>query len=288
MLFGADPGPDPVAFLVIIFWLAPTFLLLNHMIIEMDESENCMEKHRLFVEVMERYLPMVEDQDRAPGATLTAGSGPSKVPSDPSRVDAGEGDSHQITLPWRRMAADLGWTVEQVQTHAFLYYTALCEDRMDRKRKRRSRQQGGPQSEGRAEGNPKQAKNRNVQGERARFTAAAFASSLPASVEKSSYHDVSFKTELPAEYLKTLGRKGVVEEKSSMHSSLEGRRQLPQFQDPSSDANASDEFGKVTKNGSGSDDGGRVVDSLLLRPHQVCALTPSDSRCYPSGSPGEN
>jgi hypothetical protein len=121
----------------------------------MDPAETesyCREQHRMFVESMERYMGSNREGTAAGAAQLSPGD-------DEALADGGNNDHHDggaseaaaassvraspgsPSGPWRRMAADLGWTVEQVQLHAYLYYAALCDDRRTRKRKRRMERQ---------------------------------------------------------------------------------------------------------------------------------------------------
>jgi hypothetical protein len=248
----------------------------------MDEDEQGRENHRLFVEVMERYLSMAEDQDHVPRGTAPAASS-GRTPADPSRADAGAEDDSlgadagaYQTLPWRKMASDLQWTVERVQTHAFLYYTALCEDRRDRKRRRRSRQ-----PEERDEGSRKVAKPRSDQSKLASSAVADAASSVPASLETSRDHETRM-SEPSAEYQRALTKREVMKIKPSIEASLEGRRQLPQFHDPLSYTIAQGTSGNASTNISSGVTGGVIAPTLaeylLLLPQQAGGVPPPDSR----------
>jgi hypothetical protein len=92
----------------------------------------------MFVEVMERCLrertetPPATSETSSRGATAAAGT----TVGPPTREKK---KTAKAALPWQKMAAELGWTVDQVQTHAFLYFAALCEREEQREGGRRGR-----------------------------------------------------------------------------------------------------------------------------------------------------
>jgi hypothetical protein len=124
----------------------------------MDPAETesyCREQHRMFVESMERYMGP-NREGTAVGGAVQLSQGEDEALADGGNNDHHDGAASEAAAaasssvrdspgspsgPWRRMAADLGWTVEQVQLHAYLYFAALCDDRRARKRKRRMERQ---------------------------------------------------------------------------------------------------------------------------------------------------
>jgi hypothetical protein len=104
----------------------------------MDPEETdsyCREQHRMFVESMERYMVGSTNREQQ-GVSAAAAASNHPASQEPSPTD-----SPPSLAPWRRMAADLGWSADQVELHAYLYYAALCDDRRNRKRRRRMERQ---------------------------------------------------------------------------------------------------------------------------------------------------
>jgi hypothetical protein len=101
-----------------------------------EETESyCREQHRMFVESMERY--MVGSTNREQEGAAAAAAAAAAASNHPASQEPSPNDSPPSLAPWRRMAADLGWSADQVELHAYLYYAALCDDRRNRKHRRR-------------------------------------------------------------------------------------------------------------------------------------------------------